>query len=59
LSITSKDEELKDIKAPETCSQAILSASSKDLSKFDLNSSMSRIFHFLIAFESEIQTQSI
>jgi hypothetical protein len=51
LSTTSNEEELKDRKAQLICSQAIFSASSKDLSKLALNSSISRIFHFLIAFD--------
>jgi hypothetical protein len=57
--ITSKVDELKDIYAPTTCSQAIFSASSKDLSRLFLNSSISRIFHFLIAFDAEIHTHRI
>jgi poly-D-alanine transfer protein DltD len=51
LSTTSNDEELNDRNAQLICSPAIFSASSRDLSKFALNSSMSKIFHFLIAFD--------
>jgi len=56
---TSNDEELNEIYAHLISSQAIFSASSNDESKLFLNSSISRIFHFLIAFESDIQTHSI
>jgi hypothetical protein len=51
LSITSNEEELKEMKAQYTFSHAIFSASSRDLSKFALNSSISNMFHFLIAFD--------
>jgi hypothetical protein len=54
--ITSRVDELNETYAQITCSPAIFSASSKDLSKLFLNSSISRIFHFLIAFEEDIQT---
>jgi hypothetical protein len=57
--ITSYDEELNEIYAPAASSQDIFSASSKDLSKLFLNSSISSIFPFLIAFESETQTPRI
>jgi hypothetical protein len=57
--ITSRVDELKDIYAHITCSPAIFSASSKDLSKLFLNSSISRIFHFLIALDAEIHTHRI
>jgi len=59
LLITSKLDELKDTYAHETCSPAIFSASSKEESKLFLNSSISSIFHFLIAVEFEIQTHNI
>jgi len=58
LVITSNEEELKERKAQETCSHAIFSASSKDLSRLLLNSSISRIFPFLIAFEEAIPIPS-
>jgi hypothetical protein len=57
--ITSYDEELNEIYAHVASSQDIFSASSRDLSKLFLNSSISRIFPFLIAFDSEIHTPSI
>jgi hypothetical protein len=56
LLTTSIDEELNEMYAQATCSPAILSASSRDLSKFCLNSSISSIFHFLIALEETTQT---
>jgi uncharacterized membrane protein affecting hemolysin expression len=56
---TSKDEELNEIYAQLTCSPAIFSASHKEASKLFLNSSISRIFHFLIAFELDIPTHKI
>jgi len=59
LSTTSNEDELNEIKAHDTCSQAIFSASSRDLSILALNSSISRIFPFLMAFESEIQTHNM
>ena len=54
LFMTSKPEILKEMNAQFTCSQAIFSASSKEESKLFLNSSMSKIFPFLIAFEFAI-----
>jgi hypothetical protein len=57
--ITSNPEILKEINAQLTCSQAIFSASSRDESKLFLNSSISKIFHFLIAFEFAIQIPKI
>jgi hypothetical protein len=57
--ITSKLDELNEIYAQFTCSHAIFSASSKDASKLFLNSSISSIFHFLIAVEFDIQTHNI
>lgn len=59
LVITSKEEELKERNTPETCSPAIFSASSKDLSRLFLNSSISRIFPFLIAFDEAIPTHKM
>ncbi|MDR2411224.1 MAG: hypothetical protein LBD88_01075 [Candidatus Peribacteria bacterium] len=59
LLITSKLEELKETYAQATCSPAILSASSKEESKLFLNSSISRIFPFLIAVEFEIPTHNM
>jgi hypothetical protein len=59
LFMTSKLEELKEIYAQVTCSQAILSASSKEESRLVLNSSISRMFHFLIAVEFEIPTHNM
>jgi hypothetical protein len=56
---TSNDEELNEIYAQLTCSQAIFSASAKDASKLFLNSSISSIFHLLIALEAEIHTHNI
>ena len=57
--ITSYEDELNEINAHATSSPDIFSASSRDLSRLFLNSSISRIFHFLIAFESEIPTPNI
>jgi hypothetical protein len=56
---TSNEDELKEIYAQFTCSPAIFSASARDKSKLFLNSSISKIFHFLIALEVEIHTHSI
>jgi hypothetical protein len=46
---------LNDKNAQTICSQDIFSASIKEDSKLFLNSSISRIFPFLIALDSEIQ----
>jgi hypothetical protein len=58
LLTTSNDEELKERFTQVTCSPDIFSASSSEESKFDLNSSISRIFHFLIAYELDTHTPS-
>ena len=58
LVTTSKDDELKEIFTQVTCSPDIFSASSSEESKLDLNSSISRIFHFLIAYEFAAHTPS-
>jgi hypothetical protein len=55
LVITSKLDELNERNAHEICSHAIFSASSKDLSRLSLNSSISKIFHFRIALDDAIQ----
>jgi hypothetical protein len=47
---------LKVKKAQTICSPDIFSASSKESSTFFLNSSISNIFPFLMALDSEIQT---
>jgi len=57
--ITSNDDELNEIYAHATCSHAIFSASSNVLSRLFLNSSISKIFPFRIAFEEAIPTHNI